>query len=76
MCVCVYRGHDFRKAFSQIDKCSITASAATNILEEVTSSLHMSSSVIVSCDLDSPNSFLSSSEIKAMNVSKTVLSGL
>ena len=74
---CTCRGHDFRTAFSKIGALraltsvpfmALTASAPSDVQVEITDSLHMSTPVIVSCSLDRPNIYLSTSQIKALNV--------
>ena len=75
------RGHDFRKAFSKIGSLramtkvpfmALTASAPSGIQTEIISSLYMSSPVVICCDLDRLNIFLSSSPVKAMFVSSSL----
>ena len=48
---------------------ALTASAPSDVQYEITDSLHMSTPVIISCNLDRPNIYLSSSQVKTMNVS-------
>ena len=75
---CTCRGHNFRTAFSKIGALraltsvpfmALTASAPSDVQVEITNLLHMSTPVIVSCSLDRPNIYLSTSQVKSLNVS-------
>ena len=76
------RGESFRKSFKEIGGLralieapfmALTASAPPSIEAKIISSLYLSSPVVVSCDLNRPNIFLSVSQIKAMSVSLMIV---
>ena len=48
---------------------AVTASAPPSVQSEITASLYLSSPIVVSCDLNRPNIFLSVSPIKSLDVS-------
>lgn len=72
------RGKDFRTSFDKIGGLraltdvpfmALTASAPSDVRDAIVSSLHLKDPVLISCDLDRPNIYMSVNPIKSLNVS-------
>lgn len=79
----LYRGKEFRKAFKRIGEIramvdipsmALTASAPPLVQTDITSTLHLSSPIIVSCCLDRPYVFISASPIASLSISNVHIS--
>ena len=76
----INRGTDFRKDFKEVGGLliqapfmALTASAPPTVQAEIISSLFMVDPVIVSCDLNRKNVFISASPIRSLDVRKMTM---